>query len=206
MASGSALGHYTISTALAPEPPARAFLGWIEVLQPATAIGYGVEVRVNAYALTHAPRPKMAYVVTVCGSGPLSGYFLIDGDARLEREVLDGGTAETRQLPVGDLTVADQADGTVVEYPSVLVIQVSIKEAPQCLGTVDEGTYIGDGFRIEGTEPGPVVASGVRPLLDGAVERWSMPYVEVSSKKAATGSLPHQWRDSGRLRQTCGPC
>jgi len=188
---GSALGYYTVSAALTPEPPAKAFAGWIGILQPTSTLEADVQVRVNAIALTHTSRPRMAYGATVCGSGPFSGYFLIGGDARLQSATLSAGPGAARQLPDGDVNVDDLGDGSTVTYPAVQVIRVSIKELPRCLGTVADEGYIGVGFRIEGTASGPVVASSGGPFLDGAVERWSMPYV---------GSFPGAGRHLGEFR------
>ena len=173
---GSALGYYATSAALAPEPPAKAFDGWIGILEPAAMVESDAQVRVNAFALTHTFRPRMAYGATVCGTGSFSGYFLIGGDARLVNATLEAGPGEARLLPDGDLNVTDVGDGSVVTYPAVQVIQVSLKDLPPCLGTVANEGYIGVGFRIEGTVSAPVVASN-DGLLDAAVERWSMPYV-----------------------------
>ncbi len=176
-AVASGCGYYAVSVALGPEPPARVVKGWIAILQPATDLDAGLQVRVNAFALSHADSPRMAYGLNVCGSHPFSGYMLIGGDARLNGVALNASRNVAKWLPGGGVKVADQGDGSLASYEGVQVIRVSIKDPPPCLGAPSDEAYVGTGFRVEGYASGPVVASSSGLGLNAAVERWSMPYV-----------------------------
>ena len=182
LTAASAAAFYLLSVALAAQPPARAFEGWIGVIAPKSSLNADVQVRVTAYALTSGPA-DMAYGLTLCGSSPFTGYFLIGDDARLDETTVAASSESVEKLPDSTLSVQVLADGTTEHLRSVQVFQLTFDRLPACLDDhIASQTYAGTGFRIQGRAQAPVVSSTPGPIR-GATERWSMPYV---------GSFPGQ--------------
>ena len=191
---GSAAITYWATLASQSSGPATAYPGWITVLEPTTS-RTSVQIRLSVYALSDAPRPRLAYGLTACGTGDFSGYLLAGGAAVLSDQPVDAAPHTVRQPITRNLNVRDPLSSGSRSLGPVQVWRFELTNLPKCIGTAAAQEFAGTGFRVEGLPPQPVRRKERFGPLESSTETWAMPYV---------GNLPGAGQTIGEFKLSGG--